>query len=81
MPRHLTRSELEAGLAEIPAAPPDREMLEESVVRPASGERISLSSCAISLSAGVHGGRWVDGCHPHPVGDRVTKLARAVSPT
>ena len=73
MPRHLTRTELEAGLADILAAPADPGVLEGIVVRPAPGARISLPSCEISLAGGVHGDRWADGCwmstddgRPHP---------------
>jgi MOSC domain-containing protein YiiM len=73
MPRHLTRTELEAGLTDIMAAPADEGLLEGIVVRPVSGERLDLASCKISLAGGVHGDRWADGCwmttedgRPHP---------------
>jgi MOSC domain-containing protein YiiM len=73
MPRHLTRSELEAGLPDIMAAPADQGLLKGIVVRPVSGERLDLPSCEISLAGGVHGDRWADGCwmttddgRPHP---------------
>jgi hypothetical protein len=73
MPRHLTRSELEAGLPDIMAAPADEGVLKAIVIRPVSGERLDLASCEVSLAGGVHGDRWAAGCwmttedgRPHP---------------
>ena len=73
MPRHLTRTELEAGLPDIMAAPADEGVLEGH--RRSAGLRRApgLASCEISLAGGVHGDRWADGCwmttedgRPHP---------------
>jgi len=71
--RYLTRDELDAGLADIRAAPKDHGRLEASVVRPAHDARRSLPACEISLAGGVHSDHWALGCwkttedgRPHP---------------
>ncbi|MDJ0942693.1 MAG: hypothetical protein QNJ30_04485 [Kiloniellales bacterium] len=73
MTEHLTRAELQAGLPRILESPKDDGVLEAIVVRPASGERLDLESCEISLEGGVHGDHWAAGCwmsteagRPHP---------------
>ena len=73
MPRHLSLSELQAGLPEILSSPSDDGRLEAIVVRPSSGERRDLESCEISLAGGTHGDSWANGCwkttddgQPHP---------------
>lgn len=73
MPRHLTLAELQAGLPDILASPPDEGVLRGIVIRTGKGERRELESCQISLAGGVHGDRWAKGCwmktedgQPHP---------------
>ena len=73
MTKHLTRAELQAGLPHILESPRDDGVLEAIVVRPASGERLDVESCEISLAGGVHGDHWARGCwmsteedRPHP---------------
>ena len=55
MPRRLTLAELTAGLPEILAAPTDNGTLRAIVIRPSSGQRRDLQTCAISLALGAHG--------------------------
>ncbi len=62
MTKHLTRAELQAGLPRILDSPKDDGVLEAIVARPASGERLDLESCEISLAGGVHGDHWAEGC-------------------
>jgi len=70
---HLTREELEAGLAHILDSPSDSGTLEAIVARPEHNQRNDLQSCEISLARGVHGDHWERGCwmstddgQPHP---------------
>lgn len=62
MPRHLTKAELEAGLPNILASPPDRGELKAIVARPEHGQRLDIGSSEISLAAGVAGDHWAKGC-------------------
>ena len=73
LPRHLTLSELHAGLPEIMGSPADKGILRAIVVRPGPGERLDLDNCDISLAGGAHGDHWSRGCwkstddgNPHP---------------
>jgi len=73
MAEHLTRAELQAGLAHILASPEDDGVLEAIVVRPGPGLRQEPQSCDISAAGGVHGDHWAKGCwlsteagEPHP---------------
>jgi len=73
MARHPTREELEAGLAEVLAAPKDHGAIKAILVRPVSEERQDVSSCDVSLAGGVAGDHWASGCwkttddgKPHP---------------
>ncbi len=73
MAEHLTRAELQAGLAHILASPEDDGVLEAIVIRPGSGLRQEPQSCDISAAGGVHGDHWAKGCwlsteagEPHP---------------
>ena len=73
MPNHLTTAELNAGLAEILAAPADNGTLSAIVIRPEKKTRADLDTCEISLALGAHGDHWVRGCwkstedgKPHP---------------
>jgi hypothetical protein len=73
MPSHRTLAELQAGLPDILASPPDEGILRAIVVRPGPGERRDLESCEISLAGGAHGDHWVKGSwmstedgRPHP---------------
>jgi MOSC domain-containing protein YiiM len=62
MPRHLSRSELEAGLDHIRSSPKDEGTLQCIVSRPDHGERRDLASCRISRAGGVEGDHWAKGC-------------------
>ncbi len=73
MPKHLNMSQLQAGLPDILASPKDLGTLRGIVIRPNRGERRELQNCEISLSGGVHGDHWANGCwkstadgQPHP---------------
>jgi MOSC domain-containing protein YiiM len=86
MLRHLTLSELQAGLPEIAAAPSDNGVLRAIVIRPRQGERQELDSADISLAGGVHGDNWALGCwkstedgRPHPDVQICIMNARAIT--
>ena len=73
MADHLTRAELQAGLAHILESPEDSGVLEAIVVRPGHGRREQPQSCDISAAGGVQGDHWAKGCwmstedgDPHP---------------
>ena len=73
MAEHLTREELEAGLAHILESPSDSGTVEAICARPKHNERNDLQSCEVSLARGVHGDHWEHGCwlstedgQPHP---------------
>jgi hypothetical protein len=71
--KHLTTSELEAGLADVHQSPKDRGVLEMIVRRPQVGEREILDEGQLDLSDGLVGDSWkkrsskrtADGS-PHP---------------
>jgi len=56
--RHLTTTELEAGLDEIQRAPKDEGTLELIVRRPAVNEREVLTSAELTLAEGLVGDTW-----------------------
>lgn len=56
--RHLTRDELDAGLAHIRASPSDGGRLEMLVRRPRTDEREILDVGVLDLEAGLVGDRW-----------------------
>ena len=56
--RHLTREELEAGLAAIERAPRDEGTVELIVRRPAEGEREVLAEGTLDLAEGLVGDMW-----------------------
>ena len=56
--RHLTLTELEAGLEEIQRSPADAGMLEMIVRRPRSGEREVLAAGVLDPHQGLIGDRW-----------------------
>ncbi len=73
MPKHLTLSELQAGLPEILNSPADDGEMQGIVIRLEGGRRRDLESCEISLTGGAHGDHWANGCwkstedgRPHP---------------
>jgi len=73
MPKHLSLTELRAGLADILSSPKDAGELKGIVIRPDEGERRELETCEISLAGGTHGDHWAKGCwmstedgRPHP---------------
>lgn len=71
--KHLTTSELEAGLADVHQSPKDRGVLEMIVRRPQVGEREILDEGHLDLAEGLVGDSWklrtsrrtADGT-PHP---------------
>lgn len=73
MVKHLTLSELNAGMPDIRDSPKDFGTLNEIVIRPATNERVRLDKCEVSPALGVHGDNWAQGCwlslpdgQPHP---------------
>lgn len=56
--KHLTREELEAGLAEIRQSPKDEGVLEMVVRRPRTGEREVLAEGELDLTEGLVGDNW-----------------------
>ena len=56
--KHLTTSELEAGLADVHQSPKDRGVLEMIVRRPQVGEREILDEGQLDLSDGLVGDSW-----------------------
>ncbi|HJR25752.1 MAG TPA: hypothetical protein VJ804_09775 [Acidimicrobiales bacterium] len=60
MTTHHSRSELEAGLAHVRAAPADGGTLELIVRRPAVGEREVLEEGELDLAEGLVGDTWKD---------------------
>ena len=62
MPRHLEMAELKDGLAEILKSPKDDGTIKGIVVRPERGERLDVTSRAISLEGGIEGDHWAKGC-------------------
>jgi hypothetical protein len=59
-PRHLSTFELEQGLTDVLASPLDDGRLEAIVVRPAAGERRSLTTARLTPEVGIDGDRWVN---------------------
>ena len=55
---HLTKEELEAGLAEIRQSPKDAGVLEMIVRRPRTGEREVLQAGELDLTEGLVGDNW-----------------------
>ena len=70
---HMSRGQLEKGLADVLASPTDHGRLERIVIRPEEDHRRSLASCRLSPELGVTGDSWArntrhtlpDGS-PHP---------------
>jgi hypothetical protein len=57
-PRHLSLDEMQAGLDQIRASPPDLGVLELIVRRPAVGTREALEHGELDLSLGLIGDTW-----------------------
>lgn len=55
---HRTRTELEAGLATVRAAPRDSGTVELLVARPAEGERTVLEEAELTVDGGLIGDGW-----------------------
>ena len=86
MTRHLSRDELDAGLAEIRRSPKDNGVLKGIVIRPEEDARQSLASAEVSPEGGVHGDRWARTCwktlpdgRPHPDVQICIMNARAIA--
>ena len=60
---HLTRDELDAGLAHIQASPSDGGRLEMLVRRPRTDEREVLEAGRLDLEAGLVGDKWGNSGH------------------
>lgn len=73
--KHLTREELEAGLAHVQSSPDDGGRLEMLVRRPQTGEREILRVGVLDLEDGLVGDRWRDSAHgPDPAAHRDMQL-------
>lgn len=59
--KHLSTSEIEAGLAHVLASPRSSAALEAIVRRPAAGQREELTSCEVSTARGLAGDHWTNG--------------------
>ena len=62
MAKHLTRDELMAGLPHILESPANDGEVRAIVVRPASEQRLDVTSCDVSLAGGLQGDHWAKGC-------------------
>ena len=63
--RHLTRTELEAGLEAIRSAPRDGGIVQMIVRRPATGEREILERGEVDIVEGLVGDTWRSRRNPH----------------
>ena len=61
--KHLTRDELEAGLAHVQASPSDGGRLEMLVRRPRTDDREILDAGVLDVEAGLVGDKWRDSTH------------------
>jgi len=59
-PRHATAEDLERGLPEVLASPPDNGTLVTIVIRPATNQRRVVTSALLTPHGGIEGDRWVD---------------------
>ena len=57
--QHRSAIELEQGLADVQASPTDEGRLLAIFVRPATNERQSLQTAALTPERGIDGDRWV----------------------
>ena len=57
-PRYVSAAELEEIMCDVLASPKDEGALEAIVIRPATNERRSLPSVAVTPERGVDGDRW-----------------------
>lgn len=86
MVKHLSITELNAGLPEILDSPQDPGVFQAIVIRPRIEARESLDTCQLSPELGVHGDNWADGCwktlpdgSPHPDVQVTIMNARAIA--
>ena len=70
--RHLTTAELEAGVEPIRHSPRDIGIVEMIVIRPATGERVVVDECELSVEGALRGDRWSDG--PRTPGTEITLM-------
>ncbi len=61
--KHLTRDELEAGLAHVQGSPSDGGRLEMLARRPRTNDREILDAGVLDLEAGLVGDKWRDSTH------------------
>lgn len=73
MENFCTEIELAEGLHEIQNSPATNGVLRAIVIRPEKEQRLSLTSCELSVEGGAHGDNWAKGCwlslpdgRPHP---------------
>lgn len=59
--KHLSTSEIEAGLAHVLASPANGARLDAIVRRPGAGQREELTSCEVSVALGLVGDHWAKG--------------------
>jgi len=59
--KHLSTSEIEAGLAHVLASPRSGALLAAIRRRPAAGQREELDSCEVSVARGLEGDHWANG--------------------
>src|SRR3981081_984011 len=80
--KHLTTTELEAGLDEIGRSPKDSGVLEMIVRRPQVGEREILQEGQLDLAQGLVGGSWStrgSGRTPNPEPQLTVRNARVAA--
>ena len=70
--RHLTTTELEAGIEPVRLSPSEVGTVEMIVIRPVTGERVVAGECEVSLDGALHGDRWSDG--PRTPGTEITLM-------
>jgi len=58
-PRHLSATELKAGLPDVLDSPRDNGPLQAIVVRPATNKRQHVNSARLTPEGGIDGDRWV----------------------
>ena len=69
--KHLTRHELDAGLAHIEASPSDGGRLELIVRRPRTDEREVLEAGRLDLESGLVGDKWRNSGHGRDSGEHL----------
>jgi MOSC domain-containing protein YiiM len=63
-PRYASAADLERGLPEVLASPPDVGTLVTIVIRPDTDERRVVTSALLTPAGGIEGDRWIDEGEP-----------------